>query len=1196
MKSQEFFVFKKSLFFLFLFLHFALKANIQFGHKNSGISVNGGTLTFLKATSNWNGTLDYETGAVGGSNLYFNQGVYQTANGAMQITGLVTPSGLTPITLNTGKKIIAEPGTLIGPLLILGTGNLLMGQPDLVGTTTLLNSFSELELNITNRLEKSILMNNGLVTLLNDLSLGDNTVFTGSGRVDLNYKTLRLPAKETTWTSQIYFQQANDLVLNAKTSLSGTWTFEGANAVLQGNGNILDLTSGGSLWIKSGAEVEFTDIHIRGLGHIYGSIIFEDATSRIRLSNATLQLGSNYTVTRGGIYIEGINSYIITGTSTLTIATGVSMTIDRVTCYADALDATSTVNVSPNIPDGLRLIYRNNGILKAAGGGGDGNLAIANSNAIVGWIRNTSNAVAGLLVDTSNAVVTARNLLNVTSNAVVTINTLNLANSNAIVTARNLLNVTSNAVVTINTLNLANSNAIDGLLVDTSNAVVTARNLLNVTSNAVVTINTLNLANSNAIVTARNLLNVTSNAVVTINTLNLANSNAIVTARNLLNVTSNAVVTINTLNLANSSAIVFANSLAVFNSNAIVGWIKNTSNAVAGLMVDMSNSIVAGGGNALAVDNSNAIVGWIRDTSNATVAINTLNLANSNAIVTARNLLNVTSNAVVTINTLNLANSNAIVTARNLLNVTSNAVVTINALNLANSSAVVFANSLAVFNSNAIVSLGVNQLVIDNSNAIVGWIKDTSNAVAGLMVDMSNAIVADHAITVGNSNALVSWVAGTSQAVANFVLANSQAIVTIETLNLANSYAIVSTNALAVNNSWAVVSVHELAVATSNALLANQTLDIETSNAVVAVDILARANSAAIVGWIRDTSNAVAGLLVATSQAASSARGEADRANNSLLTVDHGPAHIHMSGAMTLSFDTYVSPDHQLRIHASGVFDGAGHAMKLGRSGIAIDIDPAVTVTLQNVVLKDFVDTSINVGAGSAVYFGQNAVLELGAGQSVTRTWTFAGYGSIKGNAENLSLGNGQNYIVVLPNAGLTLKDVYLSNVRDNNIRCMGDAASLTLENAWLQLASDYTFSAGSIAMASDVHISGTSSFNYTTRMGSTVQSGARLNLEMGSTLNYAPSIASKNLLILADSSSQMRMTGATLVASTTGCQLTKGKLIVDGLNYIESAATVLAEGVVFGDGTPANDLLVEILPGAGLTVSSGFLYYNNAN
>jgi hypothetical protein len=522
---------------------------------------------------------------------------------------------------------------------------------------------------------------------------------------------------------------------------------------------------------------------------------------------------------------------------------------------------------------------------------------------------------------------------------------------------------------------------------------------------------------------------------------------------------------------------------------------------------------------------------------------------------------------------------------------------------------------LLVDTSNAVNNL--RPLVVANSDAIVGWIQDTSNAVAGLLVSVSNAVSADHTLLVStsnalvalsnavvtsnslaidNSNAIVGWIADTSNAVFNFVLYNSQAIVTINTLNLANSYAIVSTNNLTIANSWAVIAVRELAVATSNALLANQLLDIQTSNAVVAVDLLARANSAAITGWIQDTSNAVAGLLVATSNAARWARSEADQANSSLLTVDHGPAHIHMSGAMTMSFDTYTSPDHQLRVHASGVLDGAGHAITLNRFGTAIDIDAAVTVTLQNVVLKDYADGRVNLGAGSNLIFGQNVVLETAEGQSVTRTWTFAGYGTIKGNAEQLSLGTGQNYIVVLPNAGLTLKDIILTNVQDNNLRCMGSASSLTLQNAFLQLSSDYTFSSGSIAFASDVHLSGTSQFNYTTGMGSTVQSGASLNLDMGSKFNYAPSSNFKNLLVFADSTSQLRMTGCTLLASTTGCQLTKGTLIVDGVNYVQSSATNAAEAVVFGDGTPANDLIIQILPGAGLEVTSGFLHYNNAN
>ena len=114
--------------------------------------------------------------------------------------------------------------------------------------------------------------------------------------------------------------------------------------------------------------------------------------------------------------------------------------------------------------------------------------------------------------------------------------------------------------------------------------------------------------------------------------------------------------------------------------------------------------------------------------------------------------------------------------------------------------------------------------------------------------------------------------------------------------------------------------------------------------------------------------------------------------------------------------------------------------------------------------------------------------------------------------------------------------------------------------------------------------------------MGSTIDSASKLIIDQGISFNYAPATNFRNLLVMTDSSSVLQMTNATLISTATGVQLTKGTLFVDGNMTIQSAAASSAEAVIFGDGTPADDLLVRLLPGAGIQVTSGFLNYQNAN
>jgi hypothetical protein len=941
-------------------------AQVRFSSRESRISVNGGSLFIQNPYEVWTGTLEEKNGVLAGSSITFDYGVYRKNNKKAEIKGKMNGAGADYL-LQGNEGIFAHPGVLLSPILVLGSGNLLEGAPELVGTTTLLNSFSELQINISNRLGQSILMNDGLITLLNDLTLGDNTLFTGSGRINLNYRTLRFPAKETAWTSQLYFSTPNDIVLSAKTALSGTWTFDGANAVLQGNGNILDLTAGGTLWIKSGTDLELTDIHVRGLGDIYGSIIFEDNTSQIRLSNATLQLASNYSVTQGGIYVEGVNSSIITGTNMLIIATGASMTVDKVTLFADALDVTATVNISPNIPDGLQLIYKNNGILKALGETGNSTLAIDNSNAIVGWIKDTSNVVAGLLVDMSNAIVAGggnalaiensnaivgwiKNTSNITvstynlvtqnSDAIVTINELSLANSSAVVFSNSLAIFNSNAIVSLSQGVTNNSNAIVGWIKDTSNAVNNLRPLVVASSNAIVgwIRNT-----SNVMVSTYNFVRQNSSAILHLQDQVVANSDAIVS---WIQDTSNIMVS--------------TYNLVVENSNAIAGWAVDTSNAVAGLMVTISNALVTLSQGI--TDNSNAIIGWVQETSNVMISTYNLVVENSNAIAQ-------TSNNLVFAHSLAVFNSNAIRALSRGITNNSNAIV---GWIRNTSNALINTYNLTVQSSNAI--LGLSQGITDNSNALVGWVQETSNMMVStynLVVENSNAILGLSQGITDNSNALVGWAQDTSNVVNNLrplVVASSNAIVgwIRNTSNV-----MVSTYNFVRQNSFAILNLGNRITSNSNAIVG---WIQDTSNNLVSTYQLVVDNSTAIVGWVQNTSDTMAGFVVSLSDAIVAGGGNA-------LAVDNSNAIISWIQ------DTSNVVAGLLVDMSNSIVAGGGNALAVDNSNAIVGWLQDTSnnlVSTYNLVVENsnaLVQTSNNlVFAHSLAMFNSNAIIGISHG------------------------------------------------------------------------------------------------------------------------------------------------------------------------------------------------------------------------
>ncbi len=973
--------------------------NIYFSSPQSAVSLSGGSLYIQNTTGNWDGTLDIRSGSVSGSILNFSRGIYTTSQSEGYLTGQLDFSGSQKVFLNGSQRLRGAQGFFVPQTFVGGAGNVIEGAPIFLMPVTLNTNAAELQLNVQSKLNRNIILNGGTIKLLDDINLADDVTFSGSGLVNLNYRRINFPALTTTWNSNIVWTNPSDIVLNARTVLSSMWTLSG-NAVLNGNGNILDLSSGGTLLIQNGASVQLTDVHIRGLGSTLGTLLFQSKTSELRLSNCTLEFSSNYTLTTGGIYVEGDKSVLITGTNSLTLNANASMTVDRVTLFADTLDATSTVNVSPNIPNVLNLIYRNNGIMRALGAGGT-----SGGDTALGLA--TSNAVAGLLVAVSNAVSVINTLNNANSSAIVAINTLNLANSSAIVFANSLavfnsqairalsqgITNNSNAIVgwikdtsnSVNGLLVHTSNAVAGLLVDTSNAVNNLRPLVVNTSNAV---NGLLVSTSNAVA---GLLVSVSNAVSANNTLLINTSHAVVSQNTLLQATSNALVAL-------SNAVVASNSLAIDNSNAIIGWVKDTSNAINNLyplVVNTSNAV-----NGLLVSTSNAVAGLLVSVSNAVSADHQITVGNSNAIVSwiagtsqaVANFVLVNSQAIVTINNLNLANSYAIIA--------------INTLNVANSYGVVALRELAVATSDALLAnqaldIQTSNAVVTMNNALTSWVKDTSNAVAGLLVSVSNAVSVDHTLLVNTSNALVtlsnqltsanglatanssaivSWIAGTSNAVIS-LYSNVQEIIT-ELQTIDHGPSAIHFNASTITMSYAhnISTDHVLYVHASGVIDGGtHAINFTTSTAPI---------------FIVDAGMTVTVQNVVLNGFASDA---VTLGNSAQLLLGEGTI---------VKLDRAVDIQQTWSFVGNAIIDGQGNVLNLGIPD-AIIVDNGKAVQLQNVILDGLGSSSMYnmriLGPDGSLVFN-NAHLMLDSEYRFTM-------GSLLFNHDTIISGSGRTFV-----------------------------------------------------------------------------------------------------------------------------------------------------------------------------------------
>jgi DNA primase large subunit len=835
----------------------ARPAIFNFDSSGAGFNFKGGT-TFRNQQPivSYNGTFQRQSGATwSGQTIAFQDGIINDAGVQSNLTATFSPAGT--VSLLGNNSLRAEPGTIVSILTAAGTNNRLEGQPLFLNDISFTDNATSLTIAVQSTLNRNIALAGGFVRLEDDLHFTDQRSFVTTGTINANGRRVTFGGKEFAFTSSLFWQNATDITLNSKVTLSSSFTFSGVNNI-NGNGNIVQFASGGSITVAGASTLFLTDIVFKNLQS--NQILFLDSASQIRMSNMTIELDSNINTTNGGIVVEGPTTWVLKNNN-WRFDQQASLTIDGITLWTDPAGQATIGGLQFGSPQANNLTLVSSGTYQRVGVGSSTDTSALqqqitnNSNAIVSQdarITQNSNAI----VSTSQLVLQISNHVLANSNAIVRLDQRVTQNSSAIVSQDQRITNNSNAIVSTSQLVLqisnhvlANSNAIvrlDQRITQNSNAIVSQDARITQNSNAIVSTSLLVLqisnhvlANSNAIVRLDQRVTQNSNAIASQDLRITNNSNAIVSTSLLVLQISNHV-------LANSNAIGAMNALLVQTSNATV---KNRSDIDALTLTVAGVSAVANAALALATNDSNAIIALdqrITNNSNAIFALsqNVLHLsdfvvANSNAIVSgaAANALSIqNSNAIVSQDQRITNNSNAIVSTSQLVLQISNHV-------LANSNAIVVVSNLARQNSSAIIALSQNLLhlsdfVVANSNAIV--------STSQLVLQISNHVLA-------NSNAIV-VTNNLARQNSSAIIALSQNLLHLSNFVVANSNAIVVTSALPQQNSNAIVSLSQLVLQISNHVLANSNAIVsidarvtQNSNAIVVTNILARQNSNAII-------------------------------------------------------------------------------------------------------------------------------------------------------------------------------------------------------------------------------------------------------------------------------------------------------------------------------------------------------------
>lgn len=340
-----------------------LEAALNFSNKNSTIKLKTANSALIVTTpiTGFDGTLKIDVkgdNSVQGSAvncITFDEGIVSSGKYSYMLTGTYNGTTTDTVALGAGDTIEVAAGTILQSVTVggtVGSPSVIRGSPLFSGPIVINDSSSTLTLAIDNKLTQNVTLNGGKLTLGNDLALADGVFLSGNGTVDLANRTLQLAETASSpWTGNLTLNNARDIQLNGYTKLNGNWTFadNGGTSTINGNGNILDLSGGGTITVAPMHTLYLIDVQVKGLGSGLGTFALDATGGTLKLANVNLELGASYSLSAGEFYFQGDNCRVVSadttgGNYTFDVSSTGTLTVDHgVLIYETLLGQ----NVSP---------------------------------------------------------------------------------------------------------------------------------------------------------------------------------------------------------------------------------------------------------------------------------------------------------------------------------------------------------------------------------------------------------------------------------------------------------------------------------------------------------------------------------------------------------------------------------------------------------------------------------------------------------------------------------------------------------------------------------------------------------------------------------------------------------------------------------------------------------------------------------
>jgi hypothetical protein len=261
--------------------------NFNFRSKSSTFQLDEDTNIKLESTINdcKGQIVKKKRSAIAGQDVIFKNGTLDDDGNRTRLTGRLKPDAVKQITLSGSESFKGKGASVIQSLHISGNNNRLEGNLLLNNDIQLFDSNTGVTSAVLRSLSKNINLNEGTITLEEDLKFVEDKKLIGNGTIIGNNRSIVLGSKNSSWDSSIYFDNVNGLELNALLSLSQTLTFSGDNCSINGNGHFLTLAPHGKILVERGSTLHLKNIilHQTANGDLgcfdnSGSIIFQDVT------------------------------------------------------------------------------------------------------------------------------------------------------------------------------------------------------------------------------------------------------------------------------------------------------------------------------------------------------------------------------------------------------------------------------------------------------------------------------------------------------------------------------------------------------------------------------------------------------------------------------------------------------------------------------------------------------------------------------------------------------------------------------------------------------------------------------------------------------------------------------------------------------------------------------------------------------